>query len=122
MTELKIKTHTTYTYETSDGREFDIVEEAQEWQQTLEDIKGITMLDSEFNTTDEVTSAFYVYIKTYPQLKAFEAMQAYEGMSAHISELGYWFYDDCTDHYVNFDKEIEKLQNMKDRLYEAANG
>ncbi len=42
MTEVKIKTHTTYTYETSDGREFDLAEEAQEWQEHLENLKMLT--------------------------------------------------------------------------------
>jgi hypothetical protein len=31
MSKLKIKTHTTYTYEASDGREFEDHPEAQEW-------------------------------------------------------------------------------------------
>lgn len=116
MAEVKIKTHTTYTYETSDGREFDIAEEAEQWQEYLDILKNITMLDCRFNKTADVDSAIYVCIKSYEQLDAFEAMQAYEGMCAHIPEPGYWYYDDCTDSYVNVDEEQNKLREIKKRL------
>jgi hypothetical protein len=116
MAELKIKTHTTYTYETSDGREFDDAGEAQEWQQALEDIKSITMLDNKFNLTSETSSAYFVHIKTYFQLKAFELVQAYEGFATHIPDLGYWYYDEVADEYISVDKEIERLKEIKQRL------
>lgn len=74
MAELKIKTHTTYTYETSDGREFDDIREAETWQGQLELIKNITMLDSKFQNTTDHTEAFYVHIKTWQQQEAFEAL------------------------------------------------
>ena len=41
MADIKIKTHTTYTYETTDGREFDIAKEAEQWQEYLEIMKNI---------------------------------------------------------------------------------
>ena len=122
MSELKIITHTTYTYETSDGREFDDELEAKEWQRIIEDIKGITMLDSGFNPTTEVDSAFYVRIKTYSQFKAFEAMQAYEGLSAQIHDLGCYYYDDRTDCFVNLEEEIKRLQDIRSKLYDSVNG
>jgi hypothetical protein len=116
MTDIKIKTHTTYTYETTDGREFDDHQEAVDWQLALEDIKTITMLDNKFCNTHEVTSAYYVHIKTLSQLKAFEAMQNYEGMCAHIDALGYWYYDDNTDQYVSVRKEMDRLQSIIETL------
>lgn len=116
MSKLKIKTHTTYTYETTDGREFDDAKEAQEWQCTLEAIKHITMLDSKFCNTTDITEAFYVYIKTNAELDAFEAMQAYEGMSAPITKPGYWYYDDCSDSYVDVIKERDRLQSIIETL------
>lgn len=122
MTERKIKIHTTHTYETSDGREFDDELEAKEWQRIIEDIKGITMLDSGFNPTTEVDSAFYVRIKTYSQFKAFEAMQAYEGLNTHIHDLGCYYYDDRTDCFVNLDEEIKRLQDIRSKLYDSVNG
>ena len=64
MSELRIKTHTTYTYETSDGREFDIADEAREWQDNLENINGITMLDFKFCYTTDISEACYVHMKT----------------------------------------------------------
>jgi hypothetical protein len=121
MAELKIKTHTTYTYETSDGRVFDIAEEAQKWQQALEDIKGITMLDSKFTPTTEVDSAFYVLINTYSQLEAFEAMQAYEGITAHIPDIGWWYYDEVVDEFVDIEKEISRLKDIIYKLSSAKN-
>jgi hypothetical protein len=116
MAELKIKTHTNYTYETSDGREFDDAKEAQEWQEYLELSKTITMLDSKLNNTTDHTEAFYVHIKTWQQQEAFEALQAYEGMGAHIPEPGYWYYDDCIDSYVDAVKERDRLQSIIETL------
>lgn len=118
MSELKITTHTVYTYETSDGREFDNPQEAQEWQQALEDLNGITMLDSNFKLTTQVTEAFYVHIKTQAQLDAFALVQEYEGACAPIEERGCWYYDECTDSYVNLEKEINRLKDIKLKIYE----
>lgn len=114
MAELKIKTN--YTYETSDGREFDDANEAQEWQQALEDIKGVVMLDSGFNPTSESGATFYVHINNPAELKAFNLVQDYEGLCALPSYVGYWYYDEITDSFVDIDKEIERLQDMKRRL------
>jgi hypothetical protein len=117
MPELKILTHTTYTYETSDGRTFDDDREAAEhWQQSLDNLSGITMLDSKFNKTLRHDEAFYVHIKTWEQQEAFEALQLYEGMGAHIPKPGFWYYDECTDSYVNIAEEINKLQDMISKL------
>jgi uncharacterized protein YneR len=116
MSKLKIKTHTTYTYETTDGREFDIAEEAQKWQEQLEILKGITMLDSKFQNTADHSEAFYVHIKTNDQQEAFEALQAYEGMCAHIPKPGYWYYDEYTDSYVDAVEERDRLQSIIETL------
>lgn len=116
MADIKIKTHTTYTYETTDGREFDDCQEATEWQLALEDIKSITMLDYKFCNTDRVDEAYYVHMKTLSQLKSFEAIQKYEGMSAHIDALGYWYYDENTDTYVSVRKEMDRLQSIIETL------
>ena len=116
MADIKIKTHTTYTYETTDGREFDDQQEATEWQLALDDIKGITMLDHKFCNTTEISSAYYVHIKTLSQLKSFEVIQKYEGMSAHIDALGYWYYDDDTDQYISVRKEMDRLQSIIETL------
>ena len=116
MADIKIKTHTTYTYETSDGREFDEAREAEQWQEYIEALKGITMLDSKFHNTTDHSEAFYVHIKTWTQQEAFEALQVYEGMGAHIPEPGYWYYDDCTDSYVDVIKERDRLQSIIETL------
>ncbi len=116
MAEVKIKTHTTYTYETSDGREFELEMEALTWQEHIDNLKNITMLDSKFKPTTDHSEAYYVHIKTWPQQEAFEAMQAYWGMGAHIPGPGYWYYDDCTDSYVDAVKERDRLQSIIETL------
>lgn len=116
MADIKIKTHTTYTYETTDGREFDDHQKAIDWQLAIDDLKTIFMLDHNFKLTPRTDEAFYVHIKTYPQLKAFEAMQAYEGFAAHITDLGYWYYDECADDYINVKKEMDRLQSIIESL------
>ena len=116
MSKLKIKTHTTYTYETADGREFDDQSEAQAWQDHLENITGAVMLDQKFCNTTYVDSAFYVHIKTEAQLKAFKAICSYEGMCAKIDAIGYWYYDESTDQYVSVSKEMDRLQSIIETL------
>ena len=116
MADIKIKTRTTYTYETSDGREFDIAKEAEEWQEHLEVFNGITMLNDKFQNTADNSEAYYVHIKTWKQQEAFEAIQLYEGMGAHIPAPGYWYYDDCTDSYVDVVKERDRLQSIIESL------
>ena len=116
MSKLKIKTHTTYTYETSDGREFEDQSEAKEWQDHLENITGAVMLDHNFCNTTRVDEAMYVHIKTEAQLKAFEAINAYEGMCAKIDAIGYWYYDERIDNYVSVRKEMDRLQSIIETL------
>lgn len=116
MSKLKIKTHTTYTYETADGREFDDDKEAQEWQDHLDNITGATMLDNKFCNTTRVDEAMYVHIKTEAQLKAFAALNAYEGMYAKIDAIGYWYYDEHADKYVSVNKEMDRLQSIIETL------
>jgi uncharacterized protein YneR len=116
MAEVKIKTHTTYTYETSDGREFSLAEEAEQWQEYLDILRNVTMLDCRFNKTTDVCHAIYVCIKNREQLDAFAALQAYEGMCAHIPEPGYWYYDDRTDSYIDAVKERDRVQSIIETL------
>ena len=115
MADLKIITHA--IYETPDGREFDDVQEAQDWMQTLEDIKGITMLDSKFMPTTDITEVFYAHIKNHAQLRAFEAMSDYEGLYARIADLGCWYYDENTDAFVNLETEINRLKDIQYKIY-----
>jgi len=116
MSKLKVKTHTTYTYETSDGRAFEDRSEAQAWQDHLENITGAVMLDRNFCNTTRVDEAMYVHIKTEAQLKAFEALNAYEGLCAKIAAIGYWYYDERTDTYISVSAEMDKLQSIIETL------
>ena len=114
MANFNIKTIT--TYETSDGREFDDIQEAQDWQAALENIKDVIMLDDTFKSTTEVDEAFFVNIKTLEELKAFELIREEEGLWAQIPDLGFWYYDSHFDEYKNIDKEISRLQDMKEKI------
>jgi hypothetical protein len=112
MTELKVKTHTVYTYETSDGREFDDKPEAEFWQKSLNVFNTIPMLDSDFKPTKQADLADYIHIKTWEQLEAFSTIQIYEGIDARIEQPGYYYYDGYLDKYINIDIELKKLQDI----------
>ena len=116
MADLKIITHTSYTYETSDGREFDSKLEAEAWQKALDNTNKIVMLDSRFKMTTEVEMAYHVFVKDQEQLDAFNAMQEYLGIASIIEEPGYYYYDEVPDEYINVDKEIERLLEIKAKL------
>lgn len=116
MKELKIIKHTTYTYETSDGREFDDEKEAKLWQNHLNHLNDVYMLNAEYEDVDDVESAIYVYAQNQEQVDAFNAMQKYIGVAASIDGVGYWRYDDRFDEYFNIDDEIGKLQVIKKML------
>ena len=116
MKELKIIKHTTYTYETSDGREFDDESEAKEWQEKLSIIENVCMLDSKFKSTKEIESVFYIHAKTRLQAEAFNSMQEYFGICASIDGVGYYRYDEISDSFVNIELQVKELQNIIDKL------
>lgn len=117
MSKLKIKTHTTYTYETSDGREFDDRQKAEKWQEHLENIKDVVMLDHKFCNTTRVDEAYYVHIKTQAQLEAFKALNAFEGLRVDIDAIGYWYYDEQnTENYISVQREMDRLQSIVETL------
>ncbi len=116
MKDIKIITHTTYTYETSDGREFNDEQEAKDWQAALDTIKDVRMLSSRFNPTDDVDSAFYVYIEDDYQLRVFNTIQADMGFAGRIASPGYYYYDDVADEYIDIENKIKELQGFIDLL------
>ena len=116
MNDVKTKRHTTYTYETSDGREFDDKKEAMEWQKLINTIEDMKLLDSEFEPTVEIDRAIYVYAKTSEQADAFNVMQTDMGMSCDLPSAGFFRYDDIANKYVEVESEIEKLQHIIDML------
>ena len=69
MADLKIITHTTYTYETTDGREFESKQEAESWQKSIDTSERIIMLDSRYRPTTEIDTVYFVYIKDREQLQ-----------------------------------------------------
>lgn len=117
MDELKIIAHTTYTYETSDGSEFDDELEAKDWQKHLSAIKNVYMLDSEFRPTKDIERVHYVYTNTKEQTEAFNAMSEYLGICAEIPHgTGYYRYDDRAGSFVNMESEIKELHHIIDKL------
>lgn len=116
MSELKITTHTTYTYETSDGREFDKEAEAREWQEVLEIYEHIPMLDFRYKPTKDPAAVMYMYLKDQGQLKAFCAVQDYEGLAAQPTEPGHYKYDDISDEFIHIENEIIRLQDIISKL------
>lgn len=117
MKELKVTKHTTYTYETSDGSEFDNEPEATEWQKHLNHIENMCILDSNFKPTKDVGSAIYVYAESKEQAEAFNTIQEESlGYASTIDGVGYYRYDEVSDSYMNVESEIEKLQHIIDML------
>lgn len=116
MADLKIITHTTYTYETTDGREFDSKQEAEAWQKAIDTAERIVMLDSRLRATAEVEMAYFVYIKDHEQLEAFNTKQEELGIESMINEPGYFYYDERFDEYVDIDKELTRLLEIKTKL------
>lgn len=116
MAEVKIKTHTTYTYETSDGREFDDKEAAVEWQECIDTFKNIIMLNSKFKPAADTTEAWYVRIRTDTEHQAFEDIRKYNGDTCGIPDIGDWYYSDSAESYVNVQKERDRLQSIIEAL------
>ena len=117
MAEVKVTTHTTYTYETTDGREFKSELMAIAWQESLDIIDDITILDSTFEP-EGVTSAYYVFIKTEEQYKALRQAFDYHGVDQYnsLSGVGYWYYDEESDTFKNLEQELGWLQEIKSEL------
>ena len=116
MADLKIITHTTYTYETTDGREFDSKPEAEAWQNAIDNTDRIVMLDSRFKLTNDFEKAFFIHIDNPDQLEAFNTKQADLGIASIIKGLGYYYYDEVSDEYIDIDAEIGRLLDLKARL------
>ena len=116
MTDLKVKKHISYTYETSDGREFDDKNEATEWQKHLCNLEDMCLFNFKYKPTKEIESAIYVYAKTSEQAEAFNAMQKDLGLRSGLRSAGFYRYDEIADEYVDVEIEIAKLQNIIDML------
>ena len=119
MADLKIITHTTFTYETSDGREFESKQEAEAWQMAINNAEHIVMLDSQFRPTTFIEEAFFVYLRDQSQVDAFNAKQADLGLATVIHTPGYYYYDEVPDEYFNIDGRIKDLLGIKAKLDNA---
>lgn len=64
MKELTVVTHVTYTYETSDGREFEDECEARQWESQLSLLDDVIMLDFQYEPIKDSESAYAVLTKT----------------------------------------------------------
>lgn len=121
MAELKVKKRIEYTYETSDGREFEDKDEAMEWQKHLCNIEAMLFLDFDYKPTRDLDSVYYVYAQTIEQANSFNAtVHEYFGYGAELPSAGFFRYDEIADEYVDVEGEIEKLQHIIDKLKEGA--
>ena len=116
MPDLKIIKHTTYTYETSDGQEFDDKQEAEEWQEKLSLLENIRMLDFTEKPTKNFEDVYYVYIETEEQAQAYNKIQKDIGLGAQVKGPGYYRYDERKDDFVEVKSELERLQHIVDIL------
>ena len=116
MSELKVITHKTYTYETSDGQEFDDKQEAMEWQETLSLLENIRMLDASEQPTKIFDYTCYVRIETEEQAQAYNKIQKGIGLCAQVKGPGYYRYDEIKGDFVEVKSELEKLQHIVDIL------
>ena len=122
MAELKIITHTTYNYQTTDGREFTNKTDAEAWQKSLDTINDIIILDSSFKSANhDITFAYYLFIKDEEQYRALRLhLEYYFGPDdfKDITGIGYWYYDNSSDTFKNLDKNLNWLQKIKSKLDE----
>ena len=116
MAEMKIITHTTYSYETSDGREFDDENEAREWQNALSLLENVRMLDNEYKPVKDIEYAWYVHVETMEQVDAFNMIHCDLGNYSRLHGVGYHRYDDGLGEFLDVKAEIEHLQNIIDAL------
>ena len=116
MQGLKIITHETYTYETSDGQEFDDKQEAMEWQEKLSLLENVRMLDASERPTKAFDCTYYVRIETEEQAQAYNQIQKDIGLGAQVKGPGYYRYDERKDDFVEVKSELEKLQHIVDIL------
>lgn len=116
MKGLKIITHKTYTYETSDGREFNCKQEAQEWQEKLSLLENVPMFDFDERPIKNMDDVVLVRIDTEEQANAFNDIQYYIGYCATVKGVGYYRYDDRKGDFVEVKSELEKLQHIVDIL------
>lgn len=117
MREVKVIKHTTYTYKTSDGSEFETEPRAIEWQKHLNNIEDMCILGSDFKPTKDVGSAIYVYAESKEQAEAFNTIQIESlGYASTLCGVGFYRYDDNSDSYINVETEIQELQRIIDIL------
>lgn len=114
---VKVITHSTFTYETTDGREFEDRDEAFEWQKSLNMLEDIVMLNCRHERTRNIDEAYYVYASTDEQVEAFNLIQDYE-LNSKIDKPGFYAYDENYDKYLNLELEIRKLWEHIDLMKE----
>ena len=116
MTELKVIKNVTYTFTTSDGKEFYDEHEAKIWQKHLSIFNNMNILDIEFVPTKEINRAFYVHTKTQEEVDAFNEMQNDLQYISTIDGIGYYYYDEISDSYINIETQIKELQSIINKL------
>ena len=114
----EIKTRTYYTYETTDGRDFEDLEEAEKWQEVLNTFKTSLKLDNSGLITDELDETFFVELRTMEEVIAFDKICKYEGVSTlPMSLTGTWHYENTR--WVHIESQMNYYKNLKKMIQKA---
>ena len=111
----------TYLYKASDGQTFTDEHEANLYENKINTLKTIPMLDANFRVETNVGHAFYILIENEEQLVALRDALFAEGYSCNIAKPGFYYYDENHDSYINIESEIEQLKHMKNCLIDRRN-
>ena len=123
MADLKIITHTSYTYETTDGRDdFTSEAEALAWQEKLDTVKQIVKLDSFGQLTDNTDEASFIRLNNDREVEAFASICRYEGYCAPPpTEPGDYYYQPTIreDQFISIKKIVNYCKDVVKKLNTA---
>lgn len=117
MKDIKITIHS--TYETADGREFDSMFDANEWQKKLSLVENMLILNDEYKPTTIYENFTYVFAETNEQVEAFNAVQKYHDYYGRLSGTGYYYYDYRTNKFINIEFQIKELKNIIKKIKDS---
>lgn len=117
MKEIKIITHN--IYETADGREFDSMFDANEWQKKLSLVENMLILNDEYEPAIIYDDFTYVFVETDEQVEAFNAVQEYHNYYGRLSGTGYYYYNYKTNRFINIELRIKELENIIKKIKDS---
>ena len=105
-------------YEATDGKTFESLNEATEWQKHLDNFENLVMLTEKLERTSNIDKAVYILAKTQEDCDSYNAINDEYSYAEqyHICSPGYYMFDDQKDRYVNIDETIRELVELKAKL------